>query len=1085
MKPTVKPVDESSRERIRQSLDETLFVEAGAGTGKTSELVNRVLNLVTSGVEMRGIAAITFTEAAAAELRDRIRNKLDEAGGKGNAAAAAAVSEVDEAAISTLHSFAQRILTEHSLEAGLPPVFEVRDEIQSGLAFNDWWSATLDALLDDPTLRDAWHSVLTLGVPPDRFRDLARAMHSHWDRLVDRSTPAESGATYARLDEAIQSAVDLMATAGKYASECIDQQNRLCLRLRRMEEGAAAMQSLDRTGRLAWLSRLSQGKEQGKAGDWPGGAEAPREAAEAARAAAEEAVVDAFDAATRTLMEHIADAVLDAAEQRRASGELEFHDLLVLAHRVLRDHRDVRRSLRARWQRILIDEFQDTDPIQVEIAALLAAADEDAAAGTFPPLEPGRLFFVGDQQQSIYRFRRAEVELFRSVGRSLESSVVHLTQNFRSVPGVTDWVNSVIGPLLDRGRSLGKDDMPYVALMPARPRPSTRTATHAVHVLGGPGVDENLPAIRAREASEVARAIREVVGESGIQPAWRIGDGSEARDATYSDVAILLPTRTTLDYLEKALEEEQIPYRVESASLVWATQEVRDLLSVLRAIDDAGDEVAVVAALRSPALSCSDADLLEWAQAGGRWRVGAPLPESIPDDHPVYRGLQRLDEISRRRWWMGVSGLVEAVARGFGFFELALGHARSRDSWRRLRHVIDEARAFEHAGGSTLRQFLVWAEGQDAEGARVKEAVLPESDYPAVRIFTIHGAKGLEFPVCFLTGLNAQPARGALGRILWDTDGRMEAHFRAGRATQGFAALQANERVQERAEANRLLYVAATRARDFLIVSLHHKAETMKTREGDRSHAAVLWDGHLEHPSLASKLELGLGLRLVPAGPPPPPGDVATERREWSARREERIDSLRRSGVRAATELKKQADVAVERQPWQRGRGGTSLGRAVHATLQTIDLATGDSLRETARAQAAAEGISERAATVEARVEAALASDVAKQAAAARHWRELYLAAPMGEFTIEGYVDLLYETDDGLVLADWKTDALDPRKDSTEAVSRYGEQIGAYARLLETTLGRPVVRGVLVFLSDTQAVEIDVPISRAEPVGVN
>jgi ATP-dependent helicase/nuclease subunit A len=1074
------PIDQANRVAIRTELDRTLFVEAGAGTGKTTELVARVLALVESGVEMRRIAAITFTEAAAAELRSRLREALDRAAAEGSALAEAAVRQVDEAAISTLHSFAQRVIAEHSLEAGLPPVFEVRDEIQSGLAFADWWAETLDQLLDEPSLQSSWFAFVAIGLKANRMEVLAKQLHEHWDRLEDRpggppfpDPPGpDADDELARL---VAEAARLMAEAGAMSVICDDQSDPSCQLIARLGQIAARTKGRDTVTILASFGSLYAGsglkKGTRKPKLWNGQWAEVQEARDRALEAIDEARLFACDMATRRLIAAVRVKVLEAADQRRRTGELEFHDLLVLARRLLFDNPEVRSRMRDRWQRILIDEFQDTDPIQVEIAALLATEDAHVIADELPQLDEGRLFFVGDARQSIYRFRRADVRLFERVANSMLESVKPLVQNFRSVPGVLQWVNAVIGPMIGEGK--------YTPLQAGRkPLPSMKTPP--VRVLGGPSA-ANLPAIREQEAEEIARVIKAVAGYGGVHAPWQVAAdkaGTTTRNARYDDIAILLPTRATLDYLERALGDHKIPYRVESASLVWSTQEVRDLISCLRAIDDNGDQVAVVAALRSLVIGCSDEDLLEWAQAGGAWRVDAKQPETIPDDHPVRLGLARLHELAEVKFWAGVSGLVERAARELGFFELALANSRSRDSWRRLRHVVDEVRAFERAGGATLRQFLVWAAAQEDEGARIKEAVLPEPDHPAVRILTVHGAKGLEFPVCILSGLNAKRPNAALGRLLWDGM-CVEARFNKSQLTSGFQSLDEIENREQADEGVRLLYVAATRARDHLVVSLHHKDEP-RAQEYQRCHADRIWRASRQlEGELWTFMPDELPLSVTAVDPVAPTDDLAAERRAWAKERQDLIARVRRSPVRSATDMKKATDEAVERQPWQRGRGATAVGRAVHATLQTVDLATGERLKETASAQAAAEGVPHRAAEIEARVRAALSSSVAAEASKHRHWRELYVGAPVDDLTIEGYIDLLYETEEGLVLVDWKTDAIDPHNEQAEAISRYGGQMEAYAKVLAVTLGRPVVRAELVFLSEKEAIPVTVEMATA------
>ena len=1074
--PVVKsPVDWANRERIRTSLDETLFVEAGAGTGKTSALVERVVELVKQGQPMRAIAAITFTEAAAAELRDRLRSALEAAAEVGGIPLSA-VEELDEAAISTLHAFAQRILVEHAPEAGLPPVFIVRDEIQSSLAFGEWWSSTLDRLLDDPLLLTTWHLGLATGLQPGKLADLAQAMHTHWDRLD--AGPALHGPEPDENDvrRAVEAAAAALQSLRTWAAHCNLDRGRLIERvlgLAALGDDVVAGQGLP-----AQLSLLGGSKPHRGAGykGWSVDPEDVKADCAHAEELCERALAVTQDFVLRRLLRAIGRAVLGAAEERRRAGELEFHDLLVLARRVLRDNTDVRAALRTRWQRILIDEFQDTDPIQVEIAALLGAAPGEGDTSTGwenLALEPGRLFFVGDARQSIYRFRRADLALFRQVADVLEETIVPLTQNFRSVPAVLEWVNAVLGPKMPG----------YEALVPARTAtkpPSRKGDSGPVWTLGT-AREASLPEIRVEEAAEIAQTIARVTGADGTGAGWDVLDPrtEEIRSASFDDVAILLLTRTSLDYIENALEEARIPYRVESASLVWSTQEVRELIAVLNAVEDPGDEVALVAALRAPAFSCGDDELLAWKQAGGRWSLEAPAPESLPGDHPVAMAMATLRQFRAERWWAGTSGTVERVARTLGFFELSLIHERARDSWRRLRHVIDEVRSFEEAGGGTLRQFLSWAAAQADGGARVKEAVLPEPDNPAVRILTVHGAKGLEFPVCILAGLNAQPRSHFGVQLLWTADGRVEASLPNGYRTSGFEGLMVAEADEAAEEARRLLYVAATRARDHLIISLHHK---MNMRD---CHAVNISKQSSDKAHLFTPFTPGF-LLIPPKGPPPAlRGDEAAARREWEARRDRLIAENTAAPVLAATDLAKGDDSQPqEKLPWQRGRGGTALGRAVHATLQTVDLATGAGLDETARAQAAAEGIPERADEVVARSQAALTSSAAKEAAAARHWRELYVGAPVGNRTIEGYIDLLYESPDGLVLVDWKTDRLGSNSNQVEITAKYARQLGAYADVLKQALGRSVVRAVLVFLSDAGAKEIDVPIPRAEPVGV-
>lgn len=1051
--------DAAAREAVATRLDETLFVEAGAGTGKTTALVGRILALVESGIDMRGIAAITFTEAAAAELRERIRTALEVAARDGRVPPDA-VAAVDEAAVSTLHAFAQRLLAEHPLEAGLPPTFDVLDEIQASIEFEERWAQFVDRLLDDP----AYEHVLLRGFATDlrldALRDVAQAMADHDDRLASAGFPGPHHVSPVDAEPLVAA----MEAAAAYAAQCRDEDDRLSRHVVRLGEWAARLRAAAGRSEVELLHHVATLPDkltfnQGRQENWGCPADDVKAACQAAHDAKQALLDTVRQEVLGALLGAVAEFTRQGAAERARVGRLAFHDLLVRSRDLLRAHPEVRRELSQRYTRLLIDEFQDTDPLQIELAVLLTT-DPDADGPA-----PGRLFFVGDAKQSIYRFRRADISLFLRVREEMVDEPLQLTRNFRSVPGILDFVNHAFTALMGDGAEGAQ--AAYEPLEPARERPA---AADAPVILLGEERTGSVAEIREHEAADIAATVERVVRE-----AWPVGNGpagdARTRPANLSDIAILLPTRTSLPQLEAALENADVAYRVESASLVWSTQEVRDLLSVLQAVDDPTDEVAGVAALRSPALACGDDDLFAYRQAGGRWSVTATPPESLGPDHPVVAAVRTLRDLHDDRWWTTPSALVDRAVRDLKLMELAFAHRRPRDHWRRLRWVVDQARAFEASGGTTLRAFLAWAERQAADDTRAREASLPEADDEAVRILTVHGAKGLEFPVVILSGLNRVASGGGSGgRVLWSDDGTPEA--KAGKfATPGFAAVLERERDMERHEQLRLLYVAATRARDHLIVSVYRKAN-------DRSQAGEVARVAAERPELWRRLDQPFALvaqtaAARPAANPAAPG----RRREWDAERSARIAALRRAPVKAATTISAAAheeEPDPEAPPWRRGRAGTSIGRAVHGVLQSVDLGTGHGAADLARAQAAAEGVDAKASEVERLVLAALSSGAVKEAVAGRHWREVYVAAPVGGLTIEGFVDLLYETPDGLVVVDYKTDTVRSDAEVDAAVERYRLQAAAYALALERSLGRPVARCTFVFVSGGRARQRDV-----------
>jgi ATP-dependent helicase/nuclease subunit A len=1022
MSPTTRPTppDQAARDRIRDDLGATLFVEAGAGSGKTSSLVGRVVALVASGAaELRAIAAITFTEKAAAELRDRIRQDLETLAADADRPAEAerarvALGQLDGAAIGTLHAFAQRILSEHPVEAQLPPRVEVLDEVTSAVAFDRRWARTLDQLLEDPDLERTILLLSAAGVEPPKLRSLALAFDASWD-LVEDHVPEEAPeppAVAAQVPAVLAAIDDLASLAG----HCTDPDDKLLGRI----EGIVAFGAALRAAADDDLDLMEVlGNQQpnfttgvGKQGCWDG--MKPEVQARITTVAEHVDAVrsDVLHACARHLGSAMRHHTLAAAHARRASGHLEFHDLLVLARHVLRDPEhgaDVRASLADRYQRLLLDEFQDTDPIQIELAVRIAAADPRAATQTGwadVPVAPGRLFVVGDPKQSIYRFRRADISMFLDAKERYSAEAggtVELTANFRTVEPIIDWVNTTFDTLMGERPEL---DIPvasqpeYVALAAQRGAPP---AGPPVTVVGGTPHPTGTKAdeVRAVEARDVAHAITVAMREQW-QVADRVDGADRWRDARLGDITVLVPARTSLPFLEDALEAAGIPFRAESSSLVYASRAVRDLLMVLRAADDPTDHLRIVAALRTPLLGCGDDDLYRHKVDGrGSWAYNGPTAPD-PEAGPVAAGLAFLREVHEARHWQSPAELLDLIARERRAFELGFVEGRPRDVWRRLRFVIDQARAWSEATGGNLRSYLRWVDQQTAEGARVTESVLPETDDDAVRIMTIHAAKGLEFPITVVSGMStgASNQRNPVD-VVFPREPGGAVGYRLGKEV-ATAEWEAHKPVDEQMgydERIRLLYVACTRACDHLVVSLHRCDRKNPPAAIRRTNSELLIAGMGDRladlPDLSAPTDSPVEpLEVDPATVPGPPPAFDT----WLADRERALATATRPGAVAATALTDEgapdagedqpslfaeppaeAAPAAERAavdqprlfdetgaaqaaagaddptdglqkrprdldlpPWLKGRYGTAVGRAVHGVLQTVDLAGPD-----------------------------------------------------------------------------------------------------------------------------------------------
>jgi ATP-dependent exoDNAse (exonuclease V) beta subunit len=1127
------PPDHQARERIRHQLDETLFVQAGAGSGKTRALVERIVNLVASGTAgLAAIAAITFTEKAAAELRDRVRRALGAARDRAQAAGddttaqrcLDALGELDSAAIGTLHSYARRLLTEHPIEAGLPPRIEVLDEVGSAVAFDDRWAGFLDQLLADPAVERPLLLAIAGGVRPDHLRQLALGLNQNWDLARDFA-PA-SALDVAPWDADLGALLADIVAAEAETAHCCDDADLLPPLLTAWAAWARRVQGA--SDELAKLSLLAdergrpRGGVNGRQDNWPGYDLAGlKERCRGFGTGIDELRNRVVDQAVRLLAVELRRFTLEASAERRTAGELEFHDLLVLTREMLRDPEQgpaVRAALHDRYRHLLIDEFQDTDPIQIELAVLVAGPVDPQGGAPGPwagvDVRPGHLFFVGDPKQSIYRFRRADISLFLQAAERFGAGAggVSLTTNFRTGAGVIRVVNEVFSDLI---REQSRDGLP------SQPAYEAFTAVRGDAAVGppvtvlGPALHTDKPTaseLRRREAADVATAIRRIVGEGWLVDRTPHGADRDWQPARIGDITVLVPTRISLPSLEDALVASGISYRAESASLVYASRLVRDLLMTLRSVDDPSDELATVSALRSPLFGCGDDDLYRFRrQHRGSFDHTRALPETVPEGDPVADGLAYLAALHSERRYRSPSELADRVVRDRRVLELGEVEGRARDLWRRVRFVLDQARAWSDATNGTLRQYLAWVRQQTSEGGRVSEAVLPETDDDAVRIMTVHAAKGLEFPVTIVAGLSTQPQSRRAGAEVIFPPGR-ECIVRVGKIvrSEAFEAWRPVDEQMSHDERIRLLYVACTRAQDHLVVSLHRKERARPPDSDSKLTSAellaqTLGDALADLPAIAAddrrttdgdESTGGRGAAeqgTLPFGADPAAASLGDDDlppfAEWQRERDAALTASGRPRTVAATALTEDGgpDAAADHglgkrprdldlPPWQKGRYGSAIGRAVHGVLQTVDLATGAGVAAAVAAQAAAEAVVGHEEHVRALVDAALASATVVEAAGSPHWRELYVGAPLaGDRALEGYVDLLYRRADGLVVVDYKTGPAGPDADLDPLVARYRAQGASYALALADATGEAVVDVVFVFLTPEGAVERRLP----------
>jgi ATP-dependent helicase/nuclease subunit A len=1072
--------DLASREAILSELDATLFVEAGAGTGKTTSLVERIVRLATrteERVPLGRLAAITFTNNAAAELRERVRRKLEE-GLKENPkepAWAHALSEVDEAAITTIHGFCQSILERYPLAAGLPVSFRVTVPLEAETIAAPWWRAREAEWLQDPELRSAWASAERLGVRFHLFTELGRQLTRLDPRLLEtcfrerEDLGASSTELWGQFVQAVANLADCLV-------ENTDPDDKLAVAIRLLQNALkppAPNDPVEMIERLDQLPMISG--RVGAKGGWNCPVDEVKEKAKAIKPLRDRTQHLLAARALTPLLEAARQAAIDFRNHRRDTGQLTFDDLLSLTFETLRTRPEVLSEIHERFRSILVDEFQDTDPLQLEIVSLIAsgtAAEPFRWQSTTPV--SGRAFFVGDAKQSIYRFRGADVSVFRETRTWATPAPQGLFQNFRSNRRIIDWVNAAFQNLFDPG-----EFQPILS-----PPTAIEGTANSVRFLGESIPVESAHELRRREAEAVADSVLLAVQGGEVrfdedarrEEPWLVRDRvtKQERPTRLDDIAILIPSRTFLPYLQEALESRNVPYRNDSRTAIFESAEVRELAEVLRAVADPTDEVAVVAALRSTLFACHDQDLLDYHQAERTWNYQQASLEHNGRVTECLKCLRRWRALSAE---LDVSKLLDIIVRERRLLERLTPHDRPRDAWNRVFWLQDLAQRLEAQGAVSLTRFLAEIATMEERSLEVQESVMPESDDNAVRILTMHAAKGLEFPIVMLAELRDGSSRPSSLTLFERPDtGRVEFRLSGTQAaeTAGFETQKETEKRLDRAERIRLLYVAATRARDHLLVSCFQQ-------DGGKGEC----DGELlfQHSPPEAQRRF-VPVSAVPLNKPKThKGSLLESEEAFTARREDSVRQAKPPLRVPATGLGQHDE---PEQSWQKPSSdteahGAGFGRAVHAVLQTIDLRNLEQrLAEAVRVQAAAEN--QDAMELERSVRQALAMPSVRRAAALPHYKEVFASARLEGVLVEGFLDLVYQEEDGTYsIVDYKTDLVFNEAEADRRMERYIYQAAAYAMLLREHLGREPARCVFLFVRAGIEREVDLElINRAE-----
>lgn len=798
-----------------------ICVSAGAGSGKTRVLVERMVSLLEEDqqLDLAAVAAITFTDKAAAEMKARLRAEFRRrvAASLGDPAAVSRwrglERRLDSGRISTIHSFCLNLLRQHALRLGLDPDFALIAEADAALLAQDAVRATLHALLDAGDaaalrlctafeLRNAQSMLLELlqhrtqltPLLPKPNADLASLAAAHEDLLHSEH------ALYFECCRRGWRARRLLMLLHRLEGLCVNADDGREVRRRNFVAAFAALvDGVDASAVKTLLQHAVEHRPRGSRKHWP---EEEYKSLEKLQKQCDDFATSLLSAgeihpqldhetAQTTcdlvaVFAHVDDAY--AAAKRRLNV-LDFEDAIQMAEAALRMDASLCEEVASGLRHLLVDEFQDTDRVQLAIAERLAAC------------RPGpTLFVVGDAKQSIYAFRGAEVSVFLDAQRQA-SKVIPLAKNFRTRRAVLDFINHVF-----EVTGLVASVEQYAAMETGREEPGGEVE-FLIHEKTG-----KAELCREAEADLIAGRIAELLLDGGERP------------VAAEDIAILVRRTTSLSPYEEALRRLGIPYRIGAGSGFYRLQEVLDVMNCCRVVLDPWDEAALLAFLRSPLAGLSDDALvlmtehlpLSTAFAGA---FGDALPDA--EVEKLRRARTLIAEL-RRRQHEPVAAFLQYLMEATGLEAILLGLHHGVQKAANLRKLVEIAEEFSARRPISLHGFIEYVEGVRAGRLREGEAPLATEGAGAVTILTVHKAKGLEFPIVIIAGAGEKHRGRKESALYVHRDVAVAAKPESDDAKcqpSVVRAIRLRSEAEELAEFGRLFYVALTRARDRLIIA--------------------------------------------------------------------------------------------------------------------------------------------------------------------------------------------------------------------------------------------------------------------------
>lgn len=1075
--------DAEARRRILEELDTTFLVEAGAGSGKTTSIVGRMIAVIKEGkAEARHIAAITFTNKAAAELMGRFRMRLEQESAKAatddeRALWDEALRQLPACFIGTIHAFCGRLLRERPIEAGLDPAFREIDETEDLELRERNWDRYL-MLLEEQGATELLDELIALNMTVEDLRAVYHRV-SQYEDVEFFTEPAEKP-DFSWIRESLpplleEAAPYIPAYEPEKGWDPLQKAIRLALRFLDSKGTSDEMSLLQLVKLFDRGLSVTQNRWTDK------------------RMAKQ--ISDKFQAWRITMLEpfftkwreylhpkvvaFVQPAVRYNRESRLAEGKLNFQDLLMKAAELLRGDSEIRRYFTRRFEVLFVDEFQDTDPIQAEMMMLLTGADPAEADWRKAVPRPGSLFVVGDPKQSIYRFRRADISTYNFVKSRIAASgdVLGLNRNFRSVKAIGDYVNYAFESKFaapDKGSDF---QAPYVRMLTQLPNPAGKKSVHGVYTMQVPKQDfDRQLDIACCDAERMASYIAWACRGNLTITVEKDGNGQAlTRPAVPGDFLIMVKHRKYIGLYAAMLERYGLPSETSGSETM--TQELAAIRALAQALNNPLDQVALLAVLRGLLFGISDDELYHYRREGGRIYLYASREEEALSEKSG-----RVDEALRAlrkyaEWTRSVPALsaLSRILDDMGLIAAAAGGGTSGGAIRsgtliKLLETLQQD-ADAAVDWAALTERLV----KLTEDEALESASLFSGSGAAVRIMNLHKAKGLEAPVVFLAcpcGNVDHDATEHIDRLAEPPKGYFTISKQRDSYTSeviaqpvGWAERNETERLFMHAETERLLYVAATRAKQLLIVSQYPSRPAIdpwSLLAGSLQH-------QLELDEVSAKPVIAEELLIMP--------DI----QGWSAERQSRLEKAAQPSYRSAdvTGLAKSVGDGV---PIRRSAGGKGMayGTLVHRCLQALGEGMDASDLPLFCKMAAQEEEAE-----EKWIEPAL--DAVRKTAESELWERCMRSArryfefsirsarvesetavnadgAAGTILLRGVIDLVFEEVDGSwVIADFKTDHHDVSLEERLA-AYYRPQVKAYAEEWERLTGGRVKEAGLYFL---------------------